>query len=177
MLNQRGLAIDALAIFITIIGIIGAFYFVIQKNALKLAAESNNPTIVSRPRLSSTILKSLDPVNLAISGFPIYPSSEYIGTKDYEQCEEGKYSGFSICNAQAHTWNVKASFDDIINFYNNSNSGWICQGGAGSYEDTNNASGVTSCVKENFKYGLFIETKNGISSITLTIPKGPPTSK
>lgn len=176
-MNKNGYSSIHVIIFIIIILLSlligGAYYLGIQKNNVSPDLGSSVQKTVDSPQ-STPASDKLD-----VNSFPIYPNTTFTGTEDYSPCEEDKVSGFSICNAKTYTWNVKASFDDIMVFYkeDKSKSGWICKGGAGSYDDANNAFEQTNCVKGSVNYTLSIDTKNGDSKITLIIPKGTSTGK
>ncbi len=179
MLNQKGVS-PLIVIFMILVigGLIGAAYYLgTQKNIVTFTSQLSSQNKAISPDVTPGNTSKDERFDL--NGFPIFPNANFAETKDYFPCEEGKYSGFSICNAKAYIWNVNASFDEIIGFYkeDKSNSGWICSGGAGSYEDANNASGTTICKKGELNYSLFIDTSNGNSKITLSIPNGTPTGK
>lgn len=174
---QRGQALIFLLVGIVVLAIAGGAYYLGRQTPPKL---SPVPIATSQTPQSTTIPSSTSKSSvLDINGFPVYPGAILIETKDYPPCTEGQYSGYSICNAKAYTWQINANSDQVSVFYrqDQSKSGWICSGGGGSYDDMNNASGTTTCKKGNLTYGLFTDTKNGVSKIILSIPKGTPTGK
>lgn len=178
--KQNGFLLPVIGVIILLI-IVGAgvYYLGITKSSGKPAIENviSTPSIQPTSTTNQNQGTTTNDLSSETNGFPIYPGAIFVESKTVPPCQEGQYSGFSICNAKIYTWQVNSNHDQVSNWYKQNNLGWTCSGGAGSYTDSNNASGVTSCKKDSLSYQLSIVTQNGVTELTLIIPQGSPTSK
>lgn len=176
--KQKGSILIFLLIgILAIAGIGGAYYFGYDHGFEKSTESSTLPAIDSQtPQPTASSVRQIDPniydQKSELSGFPIYPESVFVEKKYYPKCEEGTYSGFSNCDVVTYTYETKDDYDQVSDFYrmDKSQSGWICSGGAGSYDGPRGSSGRTSCKKNDKNYSLDIDSNAVKTSISINIP-------
>src|SRR5437870_1671662 len=134
---QRGNVLFFLLIgLVILIGVSGGAYYLGKSQSMKSVSQgqvivTQTPTATSKtpsPTIDNHLpsVASPTPSRQELNGFPVYPGATFIESKTVPTCQDGQYSGFSICNVKTYTWQVNATFDDISAFYrqDKSKSGW-----------------------------------------------------
>ncbi len=109
---------------------------------------------------------SVNVLNISnLQNFPLYSNAIFVKEDIYPACNDVQSS--QPCDLSLYTWTTTDSFEKVSSFYTNkvnmANSGWNCNGGSGSYQNSQDAQSSVRCTNNSnrFFYLDLQSTSNG----------------